>query len=194
MHNVIKEKNISIIGFTGKMMCGKDTAASLIHNMINTNSKIIYYADALKGIMMDYFGFTRHQLYDQDGKQEFNEFWGMTNREAMQKIGTDCFRNNFHPDTWIKCMEVAISMLPNNTLALIPDVRFDNEYQLIHDLGGYVIKLVRDNTPVIDKDYTNHVSEAGCKYDILLENNGSLDELYTKLVKIYHNPNLPQVS
>lgn len=135
--------NITCIGLTGKMYAGKDTAAYFFNKVIS-QSVTDAFAKPLKEILMNYFGFTKEQLYDPKEKTKFNPEWGMTNREAMQKLGTECIRNNFHKDAWIKIMEKRIQKhIDMKELVIIPDVRFDNEANLIHKMGGIVIEIIR---------------------------------------------------
>ena len=166
----VKNGNIKILGITGKMFSGKDTVAEFIHFAFR-NSRITSFAYPMKQMMIDYFGFTYDDLYTVEGKNRYNEFWGMTNREALQKIGTECFRNNFHVDTWLKTMEVNIrnDLTP---IIIIPDVRFLNEAELIHALGGSILKIVRDDV-VRDPNQMTHASETmidQIPYDMLLVN------------------------
>ena len=166
----VKNGDIKILGITGKMFSGKDTVAEFIHFAFR-NSRITSFAYPMKQMMIDYFGFTYDDLYTVEGKNRYNEFWGMTNREALQKIGTECFRNNFHVDTWLKTMEVNIrnDLTP---IIIIPDVRFLNEAELIHALGGSILKIVRDDV-VRDPNQMTHASETmidQIPYDMLLVN------------------------
>lgn len=166
----VKNGDIKILGITGKMFSGKDTVAEFIHFAFR-NSRITSFAYPMKQMMIDYFGFTYDDLYTVEGKNRYNEFWGMTNREALQKIGTECFRNNFHVDTWLKTMEVNIrnDLTP---IIIIPDVRFLNEAELIHALGGSILKIVREDV-VRDPNQMTHASETmidQIPYDMLLVN------------------------
>lgn len=166
----VKNGDIKILGITGKMFSGKDTVAEFIHFAFR-NSRITSFAYPMKQMMIDYFGFTYDDLYTVEGKNRYNEFWGMTNREALQKIGTECFRNNFHVDTWLKTMEVNIrnDLTP---IIIIPDVRFLNEAELIHALGGSILKIIRDDV-VRDPNQMTHASETmidQIPYDMLLVN------------------------
>ena len=190
--DLIKKNNITIIGITGKMMSGKDTLANFLHFSFS-NSRITWFAYPMKQMMIDYFGFTEHDVYDTEGKKRYNSFWGMTNREALQRIGTDCFRNNFHRDTWLKTMEVNI-IQDLKQLIIIPDVRFPNEAQMINTLGGVVIKLERPNN-VTDK-YTQHTSETSIDQidaDATIQNDRDLVNLFVStfvvltVLKIYPN-------
>lgn len=166
----VKNGDIKILGITGKMFSGKDTVAEFIHFAFR-NSRITSFAYPMKQMMIDYFGFTYDDLYTVEGKNRYNEFWGMTNREALQKIGTECFRNNFHVDTWLKTMEINIrnDLTP---IIIIPDVRFLNEAELIHALGGSILKIVREDV-VRDPNQMTHASETmidQIPYDMLLVN------------------------
>lgn len=166
----VKNGDIKILGITGKMFSGKDTVAEFVHFAFR-NSRITSFAYPMKQMMIDYFGFTYEDLYTVEGKNRYNEFWGMTNREALQKIGTECFRNNFHVDTWLKTMEVNIinDLTP---IIIIPDVRFPNEAELVRALDGSILKIIRDDV-VRDPEQMAHASETmidQIPYDMLVEN------------------------
>ena len=49
----------------------------------------------------------------------------MTNREIMQKVGTDAMRKGFCFDVWVKVTENILLKYPNQNF-IIPDIRFDN--------------------------------------------------------------------
>lgn len=174
----VKNGDIKILGITGKMFSGKDTVAEFVHFAFR-NSRITSFAYPMKQMMIDYFGFTYEDLYTVEGKNRYNEFWGMTNREALQKIGTECFRNNFHVDTWLKTMEVNIinDLTP---IIIIPDVRFPNEAELINSLGGSILKIVRDDV-VRDPSQMTHASETmidQIPHDMLLVNDKDRTALF----------------
>lgn len=139
---------LTCIGFTGKMYSGKDTAGYFFKYCLE---RCVHdaFANPLKEILMDHFGFTKDQMYDPEMKKEWNEEWGMTNRAAMQKLGTECIRNNFHPDAWVKVMKHRLSNnIKNNKFTIITDVRFNNEAALIQEMGGIVVEITR--SPYMD--------------------------------------------
>lgn len=174
----VKNGDLKILGITGKMFSGKDTVAEFLHFAFR-NSRITSFAYPMKQMMIDYFGFTHDDLYTIEGKNSYNDFWGMTNRDALQKIGTECFRNNFHTDTWLKTMEVNIINNPTK-LIIIPDVRFPNEAELVHALDGSILKIVRDDV-VRDPKQMTHASETmidQISYDMLLINNKDKASLF----------------
>ena len=204
MYNV--ELRHQIIGLCGGMGVGKDTVAQMLckllkefnpscDQMIGTDA----FANPLKEILIDYFGFTHDDLYTQEGKMSYNDFWGMTNREAAQRFGTEAMRNGFHPDTWTKLMELRIRkkcLLPDSPpgsysyrIITITDLRFENEAQLIKKLSGIIVKIKRPhaNNPIENVGIQNHASEQGLPdklCDIILHNNSTLEDLEQKVKTI----------
>jgi len=143
--------HLQIIGIAGKKYSGKDTLGNYLIEKYNYQG--IAYASALKDVCRDIFGFNDEQLYG-DKKEVVDEFWNKTPRELLQFIGTDLFREHFHEcipnigkEIWIQVVKRKIlNTLKNNpeTKFVITDVRFPNEAQLVKDLGGTIIKLIRD--------------------------------------------------
>ena len=99
---------INLVGLTGLAGCGKDTLAEMVSNKGWVR---VAYADALKDMCIDYLGLSKEDVYTQEGKVKYNEFWGMTNREILQKVGTDAMRTGFHSDVWIKIAQLKIQKL-----------------------------------------------------------------------------------
>lgn len=66
------------------------------------------------------------------------------------------------------------------------DVRFENEAQWIRDNGGVVVHIQRPGAATVSA----HASEAGvaiAEGDVLVVNDGSLDELYNNVDNIIQN-------
>ena len=144
----MKDK-VLLIGFSGAAGSGKTTAADMITDIIDKkinclaepnkpnlviNVQKFAFGSALKQILIDIFGFTNAQLNTPEGKTEFNKKWGMTNREALQKFGTDAIRQHFHKDAWVFAAECTLNqMITDRSNLSIPlvilchDVRFVNE-------------------------------------------------------------------
>lgn len=90
----------------------------------------------------------------------------ITVRQAMQLVGTDLFRDKFHPDTWVNALFSNYKKLRNlcknhnkqikewglcekeHTYPnwIITDLRFENEAQAIKDRGGVLIRVNRKFT------------------------------------------------
>lgn len=129
-------------------------------------------------------------------------------RKALQLMGTQAGREVFGPDIWVGATERVI--LENPTNYVIPDLRFPNEVAMVHRLRGITIRVKRGEDPdwyapaltwnqtvkaCKEKGMTNHTylpsilkeiheSERdwiGEKFDHVIENNGTLEELEAKL-------------
>ena len=100
----------------------------------------------------------------------------MTNREILQRIGTDAMRNGFHPDVWVKIAELNLQrIVDDGDFFIISDIRFENEAELVKRLGGIVVNIERDTCT-----NSTHASEQALPknvidYDVI--NNGTLDDL-----------------
>lgn len=153
-------EDIKLIGLVGAAGSGKDTVADSLKEY---GWEKFAFAKALKDMCIEYLGLSYDDAYTQEGKMKFNKFWGMTNREILQKVGTEAFRNGFHKDTWVKIAELKITKLLNEGKKIIvTDCRFDNEAELIEKLGGIVMKVERENydTNLTSSEMT-HASEKG---------------------------------
>lgn len=153
-----KEDEIQIIGLTGKAGSGKD--------FIGTNCLKDYFkislADHFKNDVVGKAIFTYEEVYYTKPPHV---------RHELQIIGTENGRNVLGQNVWIHCIEAWIySIYRKNGIRnfCIPDVRFDNEAQWVHDLGGKVINIIsdRDREGMDDKAKT-HVSEAGIKEELV---------------------------
>lgn len=180
-------KFISGVGFAGCMHSGKDTAAGYLKDSIIQLMGATYkvttlaLAQPIKQFAMDYLGLNKHQCYDQEGKAEYNTFWGMTNREILQKIGTDAMRNGFHPDVWVKITELRIKKsIKEGSFWIVTDVRFPNECEMIRRCGGIVVSMMRPSvepTVPLDQVHPSELKLHSDMIDYLLRNDGTLDDL-----------------
>ncbi|MBA42926.1 MAG: hypothetical protein CMF62_02815 [Magnetococcales bacterium] len=179
-----------LIGIIGKKGHGKDTIGDYIVNKYKF--KKIAFADSLKKICGELFGFTDEQLYG-NLKEEIDSYWNVSPRTIFQFIGTDLIRNqinqvipNIGKDFWVKNTLKKIKSDETNNY-IICDVRFENEADKITENGGILIKVIRSDD---ESDESNdlHISEnsineiKNVKY--IIENNSDLEELYKKVDKI----------
>jgi hypothetical protein len=129
----------------------------------------------------------------------------LTPRWVLQYWGTEVCRRSFHDDIWIASLE---NKLRNSTDDIvISDCRFPNEIKSIRDAGGIIVWVKRGELPewyewalnanqgengnmkwAISKHnlekFGIHASETawvGTKFDAVLENNTSIDDLFEKV-------------
>jgi hypothetical protein len=136
----------------------------------------------------------------------------LTPRWVLQYWGTEVCRKAFHDDIWIASLE---NKLRNSTDDIvISDCRFPNEIKSIKDAGGIVVRVVRGPEPewygaavsmnsgewgnmdwALSKDKIKalgiHASETawvGTKFDAVLGNNGSIDDLFAQVKDLVSDP------
>jgi hypothetical protein len=146
-----------IIGLSGKKQSGKSTLAR--HLVTNHNFREVSWAMPLKEIIgRQLFGFTLDQVYDDIEKEKVVPEWGMSPRQVLQIVGTDCFRKNICDDFWIKLGIKRICEIKEfdpNISIVVSDCRFINEIKAIVNLGGYTVRTKR-----LGQTYTDlHLSE-----------------------------------
>jgi hypothetical protein len=91
------------------------------------------------------------------------------------------FRDNFDPQVWIKLAQRRIQELPSNAIAVICDVRFPNECEMIKQQGGSVIKILSDiQGKQMGGDTGSHKSEniETLPSDVTISNNSTLQRFY----------------
>lgn len=98
-------------------------------------------------------------------------------RTLLQYFGTNICRNQLSNDFWIKhTMNKIIKNITNETLILVPDVRFNNEAEALNKNGGFIIKVVRNE---------NEIPEHESEKDILTDVHFTIMNKSTKLLLFY---------
>ena len=133
---------------------------------------------------------------------------GLTPRLVLQLWGTEVCRKSFHDDIWIASLEARLNNSKDNIV--ISDCRFPNEIKAIKKQGGKVVWVKRGDLPewydaaISANKGPNgnlnwalsraklerlgiHASETawvGTKFDVVIDNNGTIDELYKQIAEI----------
>lgn len=137
-----------VVGFCGAAQVGKTTTAQAVRERIRGPSVILPFAAPLKQLARDYFGW--------DGTKDAR------GRQLLQMLGTDVGRwwdENFWVKKWAG---EADGLCSRGTSILVDDVRFQNEVDAIHSLGGFVVHLshpTRGLSGLIGSDLALHASE-----------------------------------
>lgn len=169
------------IGLTGKAGSGKDTVGKLL--VSNYGFTRFAFADALKRAALPLFNLTEDQVTVY--KNDFNHDWGTTNRDLLQRFGTEAMRNVFGENFWVDRLRVELENLPPERHVVLTDVRFDSEAAFIRDEGGCVIEIVGRAYDL--KSAAGHASEAGVSpglIDFQLTNDGNMVDLRQKVADL----------
>jgi len=171
-----------ILGIAGPKNSGKDTLANAL-NIYNNHPFVIRpFADPVKRVCQQLYLLSDEQLYDREAKERVDTRWGLSPRQMFQQFGTDYVRRQLSPDFWLKHFELWYYRQPAGTSVLVPDVRFQNEVDLIHKLGGRVVYVYR---PFEDEEEDLHESELNSTQlqhiDFTVNNCGTLEKYYATI-------------
>lgn len=188
----MKSNKIKVIGICGFKRSGKSTLSSYFVNKYD--AKEIAVATPLKEICQILFGFSSEDMNDAN-KDKINKKYGFAPRKAMQRIGTELFRdrlNDAFPEytqnsrkIWSSILERTIDK--NTGLIVIPDVRFPEECEVINKYKHHAyIKITRPNVMY----FPEHESEAQNLSKFIndncveIANIGNLDEYIGKFESV----------
>lgn len=106
-------------------------------------------------------------------------------RRLMQTLGTDIVVDHFDKMYWVKwCTDEYADNFEDYNYFIVPDVRQEHEISFARAMGATIIHVVRPDQETI-KD--SHITERGLPVmpgDIVITNDGSLEELYKKIDKV----------
>lgn len=204
-----------IIGISGFIGSGKDTAANYLvgwHGFRRDS-----FAGALKDAVATVFGWDRELLEgltpeSRQWRDQVDTWWAarlnmphLTPRWVLQYWGTEVLRVGFHDDIWIAALENRLRSRTGHTV--ISDVRFPNEIKAIKNAGGKIVWIKRGELPewydlAVESNtgtfnhmktaypdvHASETSWVGTKFDTVIDNNGSVEELYTQLKNLLQDP------
>lgn len=131
-----------IIGLSGRAGVGKTTIAKMLEK--REGFVIRTYAYPLKKSLSALTGLSINYFTDIRLKEEVIDWIGKSPRQMMQMMGTEFVRNMVHPDFWTNRMRETLNRMDSTVNVVIDDCRFENETQLIRDLGGQIVHLRRE--------------------------------------------------
>ena len=196
-------KIIAICGFQGS---GKDTLANIL--IKKYGYKKLSFGGTVKDIASIIFNWDRKMLEgdskeSREWREKVDDWWSkkleiknLTPRYILQQIGTNLFRNNFHKDIWINCLE---KKLIDYDKVVITDCRFPNELKILNKYNATIIQIYRGNLPEwfndvklgkkdppkeLHESETSWIKESS-NYNIL--NNGTIEELENIIKNIINN-------
>lgn len=154
-----------LIGLAGHARSGKDTVAGVLCETYGYDVRAI--ADPLKRILYRLQPATA-SLVDVHGWDVAKTHPGV--RESLQILGA-AIRREFGFDL---LPAAALERGKDSDRLVISDVRMPYEVEKIREGGGIVVWISREGVGPANGDIT----ERPVDYDVLLENNGTLEDLY----------------
>ena len=190
-----------IIGVSGKAGSGKDVFGYVAHDEFRAIH--IAFADVLKDEVAGLFNMFRlnwesRNLY---GTQEYKEKELILNTEFTQSYvgslyvkydedskavstyrlflqwyGTE-YRRAKDEDYWVRKLVDTCKVNPT-ALYVVTDMRFPNEVDIIKELGGITVRIMRSETEVICQSsfHSSETALTGVPHDVMILNRGSLKE------------------
>lgn len=181
----MKKRILIALGFRAR--AGKNTVADYLEDAYGF--KQTAFADALKEGCRHMFGLTDAQLYG-NMKEVQDEYWGVTPRYILQKVGTECMRVGYDENIWVKTVGKKLASDPAARW-VISDCRFPNEATAVKKWGGLMVRVDRSQAGA-SGGIAQHPSEIAMEsyneWNHVVDNQGrSLNQLYFKVDELMKN-------
>ena len=169
--------NFILVGLTGRAGSGKDTVADWF--VKHHKFKKMSFAQPIKAALS---ALDMPEPADRERKEQPIPGFSFTWREAAQKLGTEWGRS-LDENLWVKLVQKRLHIAMSNVV--ISDVRFENEAAMIREMGGTILHIQGRQASLGANAV--HTSEAGIELhpeDIVIDNSGSIEELYEQLMEL----------
>lgn len=184
----MKQTKRKVLGLAGKARCGKDTVGAYLTETHGFTRDA--FADPIKKGLAAMLNISVEALEIRKENDEVFEPLGRTYREMLQTLGTEWGRDLVHGNIWVKLLFDRVEKTPSDIV--ITDVRFNNEAQMIRDMGGKVVSILRPKEGTAIPE-SGHVSEEGISkefIDFSIVNDSSISELLEGFnLSYWKNPN-----
>lgn len=119
---------------------------------------------------------------------------GISPREVLQLLGTEYGRTHLGENFWVNhLLDDVVAYLVENwydrltgltyrdTHVVVPDVRFPNEIERIHDFGGVVWHVNRPACAAVASHSSETALDKAFDFDGYIDNSGTHDDLYARI-------------
>ena len=149
----------TVIGLIGKAGSGKSSVALRLVERFRYSE--YSFAEPLKRLCAEQFGWDFDKLNDLVYKEEPIRLhpdadFETTRREILQYIGTDVFRS-MNPNHWVDLARRRLVGQPLEPGIVFSDVRFQNEIDLILELGGCIVRVVKTDGVAVASDHQSEI-------------------------------------
>lgn len=173
-----------IIAISGKATSGKTTAARWLQERLGgpTKAQIISFATPLKEKALADFGdvITSEDITKNKTKKIVLGGRETTVRQLLIDLGM--LYRAIDKDFWCrKGCALADTAVLHGMHAIIDDMRFPNEYNMLRDMGALLVRVERPGIPTIDDESEWALDNHG--FDLRVTNDGSVDDLGLAVLK-----------
>ena len=166
---------------------GKSVVAAELY--FNFGYSLEKFAACLKGmatLVLTGLGMTTEQARDvlEDDRKDrpLALLNGRTPRHLLQTLGTEWGRDMIYPELWVDIAKRTAfdSVQKLQRPVVFDDMRFPNEFDMVKDIGGYTIKIVRPHAD----GHHRHASEGALdekEFDLVIYNGSTLESLREQL-------------
>lgn len=139
------------------------------------------YEDAKTNLVSDYWYISTYEEIEKLCRGYITTYLP-TPRLFLQLIGTECFRSIIHPNSWVNATFAKYNA--NEDMWILTDTRFPNELERVRQLDGITIKVVRKSVIIPQNEHESEYALDNATFDYIIENDGSLDDLLSKVKEI----------
>lgn len=171
-----------IIGLSGYARSGKDEVAKILIGHFGYQRRAL--ADPIRDALFELNPLIADNMRLQEALSLHG--WDLTKRifpevrRLLQVFGTEFGRGMISEDVWV---ELTMRGVRPEDRIVISDIRYPNEAQAVRDLNGQVWRIHRDGVRP-DNEHVSENSMEDYEFDVEIFNNGSLDDLLTKIYAI----------
>ncbi len=163
-----RSKIIGIIGLAGS---GKTIVAKhLAENYGYTRTR---FAEPLKKMLKHGIGLTDEEVDGRLKEEPMERFNGMTPRYMMQTLGTEWGRRWLYGNIWVDAWRDLTTKIDGPVA--VDDVRFPNEAEAVHELGGVLWRVHRPGVEIIQ--HPSELAMQGIKEDHYIMNSTTISAL-----------------
>lgn len=137
-----------VIGLTGPRHSGKDFVARVAQDL-NPSVKVMAIAETLKREVAE--AIQEPFDYVEQNKEAL--------RPLLQSWGTEYRRDLYGKNYWLNKLAIRLKGAASGSIIIVPDCRFQNEFEFIHGLGGKVFRVIRAQHIRESEAVDQHVSE-----------------------------------
>jgi hypothetical protein len=166
-----------LIGITGRMGHGKDTAAQALDDFEN-----VKMAGALKAMVRAFLAYVGHdeafveRCIEGDMKETPLGCFGMkSTRYVLQTLGTEWGRNLIWENLWVNAFGLRAAQFDK---VVCTDVRHPNEVNEIKNSGGTMVRVVNPRIPAPVNDHASEAFIDTLPVDWVIFNDHGIEDLH----------------